>query len=254
MGAGGLWGLPGAAMNDMRAELRGMGPSLTAAVRRARVEEAERSDVIEDLRRAEHARLEALLDALRPVLAQVPEDIDLFDTGIVSGAKPRLFVDMIAFVDMGRDRRGYRFVQDTRHGRVTIAESERIEVMVDAVTAYIARRLVERDKALAGGEPVANTGIANLVVAKQGGAAAEIAAALAPATAPTPAAAPTRPQPRRVAPRAPEQSRWMAAGLRFVLEFLGAVALFVLLWAAAWGLWSTYLRALWATYVGPPPI
>ena len=137
-------------MDDKRADhLRVAAPSLTAALRRARVEEAERSDVIDDLRGAELARLEALQEALAPVLAQVPDNVDLFDTGIVPGEKPRLFIDMIAFIDMGRDRRGYRFVQDTRHGRVTIAESERVDTMVDAVTGYIARRLVERDKAQA---------------------------------------------------------------------------------------------------------
>ena len=32
----------------------------------------------------------------------------------------------------------------------TIAESERLEPMVEAITDYIARRLIERDKALAG--------------------------------------------------------------------------------------------------------
>ncbi|MGB7698336.1 MAG: hypothetical protein WBL57_03350, partial [Methylovirgula sp.] len=36
-----------------------------------------------------------------------------------------------------------------RHGRVVIAESERIEPIVDAVSDYIARRLIEREKALA---------------------------------------------------------------------------------------------------------
>src|SRR5260221_9637847 len=129
--------------------LRGASPSLTGAIRRARVEEAERSDALAELRGAEIARLEMLQDAIRPVLEQVPDHIDLFDTGIVPGERPRLFIDMIGFVEMGRDRKTYRFLQDTRHGRVAMAESERLETMTHAVAGYIARRLVEREKALA---------------------------------------------------------------------------------------------------------
>lgn len=124
-------------------------PSLRAAIRKARVEQAERSEVVAELRGAELARLEMLFDAMKPVLAQTPDDVDLFDAGVVPGERPRLFVDMIAFVEMGHDKRLYRFVQETRHGRVLLAESARIDTMVDALTAYIARRLVERQQALA---------------------------------------------------------------------------------------------------------
>jgi len=124
-------------------------PPLKAAIRRARVEEAEHSDGLAELRGAEIARLEMLQDAIQPILAQVPADAGLFDTGLMPAAHPRLFIDMIGFIEMGRDKRLYRFVQDTRHGRILIAESEKIDVMVKAITDYIARRLVERDKALA---------------------------------------------------------------------------------------------------------
>jgi hypothetical protein len=125
------------------------GTDLQAAMRRARIEEAERSSVAAELRGAELARLEMLKEALAPVLAQVPEGVDLFDVGIVPGERPRLFVDMIAFVEMARDRRAFRFVQETRSGRILLAEGERLEPLVEAVTLYIGRRLVEREKALA---------------------------------------------------------------------------------------------------------
>jgi hypothetical protein len=49
---------------------------------------------------------------------------------------------------MGRDKRIYRFVQDTRFGRIVIAESHDVAAMVDAVTDYVARRLIEREHAL----------------------------------------------------------------------------------------------------------
>ncbi len=123
--------------------------SLSLALRRARIENAEQSLARVDVRAAEFARLEMLAEALAPVLAQTPEDCDLFDVAIARGATPRLFIDHIGFVEMASDRRTYRFLQDTRHGRITLIESDRIEELVDAVTDYIAHRLIERDKALA---------------------------------------------------------------------------------------------------------
>lgn len=122
--------------------------NLTTALRRARVANAERSDVLADLRDAELARLEILRDHLAPVLAQVPQDCDLFDVGVSHGERPRLFIDHVGFVEMGRDRRLYRFLQDTRHGRVTIGESENVATLVEAITEYIAHRLIERERAL----------------------------------------------------------------------------------------------------------
>jgi hypothetical protein len=122
---------------------------LRLALRRARIDDAERTKVVAELRGAETARLEMLRDEVLPVAAEISKDIDLFDIGLASTERPRLFIDMIGFVEMAHDRRTYRFVQDTRHGRVVIAESERIEPMVEAVTNYIARRLIEREKALA---------------------------------------------------------------------------------------------------------
>jgi hypothetical protein len=136
-------------------------PDLRAAVRRARLEDAERSSVAAELRGAEFARLEMLDEVLQPVFAQLPREADLFDQGLVPGEKPRLFVDMIAFVEMARDRRTFRFLQDTRSGRLLLAESDKVDAIADAVTAYLGRRLVEREKALAsfaaeaGHEPVA---------------------------------------------------------------------------------------------------
>jgi hypothetical protein len=231
-------------MNDLRMDhVRGMAPSLPAAMRRARVEQAERSDVIDELRGAELARLEALHEAIKPVLDQVPDDVDMFDAGLAPGDKPRLFIDMIAFVDMARDRRCYRLVQDSRAGRVIIAESERIDTMVDAITNYIARRLVERDKALA-------SAAQPLIYAPAPGSDAGAPGRDALEATPTARAAPRR------LPAAPDGQRWrhwFGAGFRFVLEFLGSVALVALLWAAAYGLWTGYLRVLWAAHIGAPP-
>ena len=121
---------------------------LRDALRKARIEAADRTGVVVDLRDAEVARLEILNEALDPLFAQVPDNVDLFDRGISQGDTPRLWIDSVAHISMGRDKRIYRFTQDTRFGRIVIAESHDVPVMVDAVTDYIARRLIEREHAM----------------------------------------------------------------------------------------------------------
>jgi hypothetical protein len=121
---------------------------LRDALRQARIEAADRTGVVVDLRDAEVARLEILGDALDPLFAQVPQQIDLFDRGISQGETPRLWIDVVAHVVMGRDKRMYRFVQDTRFGRIVLAESHEIAAIVQAVTDYVARRMVERERAM----------------------------------------------------------------------------------------------------------
>jgi hypothetical protein len=121
---------------------------LTQAMRQARVEVAERSSVVVDLRDAELARLELLNEALNPLFAEIPGDVDLFDRGVSRGDTPRLWIDSVAHVAMGRDKRIYRFLLDTRVGRRVLTESHDIAEIVQAVTTYVARRLVERQRAL----------------------------------------------------------------------------------------------------------
>jgi|SRR5271166_4472519 len=127
--------------------------TLRDALRKARIEAADRTGVVVDLRDAELARLEILNEALDPLFAQVPAEIDLFDRGISQGETPRLWIDVVAHIVMGRDKRSYRFVQDTRFGRIVLAESHEAPEIVDAVTDYVARRMVEREHALAPTEP-----------------------------------------------------------------------------------------------------
>src|SRR5437899_4092650 len=124
---------------------------LKDALRKARVDQAERSGVVVDLHDAEVARLELLNEALDPLFEEIPAEVDLFDRGISRGETPRLWLDAIAHVGMGRDKRVYRFVQDTRYGRKVLAESISIPPIVDAVTKYVAQRVIERERALANG-------------------------------------------------------------------------------------------------------
>jgi hypothetical protein len=137
-------GASGAADNASDARPR----RLRDALRQARIEAADRTGVVVDLRDAEVARLEILSEALDPLFSEIPDSIDLFDRGISRGDPPRLWVDVVAHIVMGRDKRTYRFVQDTRHGRIVIAESNEVAPIVTAVTSYVARRMIEREHAL----------------------------------------------------------------------------------------------------------
>src|SRR3954453_9230985 len=121
---------------------------LRDALRQARIEAADRTGVVVDLRDAEVARLEILNEALDPLFEQVPERLDLFDRGISQGENPRLWIDVVAHVAMGRDKRIYRFLQDSRFGRIVLAESHDVPVIVEAITDYVARRMVVREQAL----------------------------------------------------------------------------------------------------------
>src|SRR5215467_4593127 len=125
---------------------------LRDALRQARIESAERTSVIVDMRDAEVARLEILNDALEPLFKEMPDSMELFDGGIARGDTPRLWIDVVAHVDMGRDKRTYRFVQDTRYGRKILAESADTAEIVEGVTKYVARRIIERERALAADE------------------------------------------------------------------------------------------------------
>ena len=131
---------------------------------------------------------------------------------------PRLFIDVIGFVEMSRDRRGYRFLQDTRHGRIVIAETDKVETMVEAITAYMAHRLIEREKALA--------------VDYASGGAASLAGARAAAI------------PSAVAKR--EQAPWSRKAFQiflFVMEFLGSAVFFSFIAVLGFWLYRTYIAS-----------
>lgn len=125
---------------------------LADAVRAAKIAAAHRTDVVIDIREADRARLELFAEELQSIIDAVPAEDDLFDFALSGGPQPRFWIDGTAHVMMGRDRRTYRFVRETRLGRITLAESSEARVIADRVTDYVAERIVERDKALALGD------------------------------------------------------------------------------------------------------
>lgn len=139
-------------MSDARENMKptGVARRLADAIREVKNAAADREDVVVELREASRMRLDLLAAELAPVFAEVPAEIDLFDFTISSGLQPRLWIDAVAHVALGRDRRTYRFVKDTRAGRVVLAESPQIKPIADQVTLYVAERMVERQTLMEG--------------------------------------------------------------------------------------------------------
>ncbi len=233
--------------------------TLKQAMRRARQDNAERASVVSDLRTARFGRLELLYEALKPLVAQIPADVDTIDVGLVPTLNPRLFIDMIGFIEMGRDARQYRLLQDTRTGRITLAESEDVDTMVDAVTDYVARRLLERDKALAADTPI-SVGAAPRPAAVPAGSRPLSTVTVVPGpgsersrpdqSGPPPSrpvphkpAAPRselpRSAPSRPGPNRPRRfSQLFTIAFSFLIDLLGSIALFSALAFVAWYVWN----------------
>lgn len=126
------------------------GRRLSDAIRDVKNAAADRDDVVVELREAHRMRLELLAAELASVFAEVPDEIDMFDFAVSTGLQPRLWIDAVAHVAMGRDRRTYRFLKDTRVGRVVLAESADMKPVADQVTRYVAERIVERQRLMEG--------------------------------------------------------------------------------------------------------
>ena len=122
--------------------------SLSDALRKVRLGETERTDVVIELREAERARLDMLADELRGVFSEIPAENDQFIFQVVPGNQPRLWIDMTSFAVLGRDRRTYRFLKDTRLGRTVILETPTLDDMADCITNYVAERIIERERAI----------------------------------------------------------------------------------------------------------
>ena len=142
---------------------------LSDAIRDVKNAAADRSDVVVELREASRTRLDLLAAELAPVFADVPADIDMFDFTISSGLQPRLWIDAVSHVAMARDRRTYRFLRDTRLGRVVLAEDTSIRPVADQVTRYVAERIVERQYLMEGTAEPAMPGLTRPVVTEAPG-------------------------------------------------------------------------------------
>ena len=123
---------------------------LSEALRRVRLVKTEQSDGLADLRDAEIARLELLADSLSDQMAELPDEHDFFAFALSNGETPRLWIDMTCHVALGRDKRTYRLLKDTRLGRTVLFESADRDEMTTRVTDYVAERILDRQRIIEG--------------------------------------------------------------------------------------------------------
>lgn len=124
------------------------GKRLDEALRSARLAEAAHFDALIGIRDAATLRLQVLKDELDAIVAGRREAADFFDLALVPGHPPRLWIDMVSYVVMAPDPRTYRFQRDTAGGHEVLFETPDRREMVDKITAYIAHRLIERQRQL----------------------------------------------------------------------------------------------------------
>ena len=124
--------------------------SLKEAIKAVKTRIADQQDVVVDLGESERARLELLAEELRPLFEEIDETDERFEIAISMGERPRLWIDMTSFVAMGHDTRSYRFIKDTRMGRIVRAETSDMNKMADFVGEYIAEKVVERERMIEG--------------------------------------------------------------------------------------------------------
>lgn len=242
----------------------GADDSLDEALRRARRDAAQRADAAAGRRVGDRERLLHLLAAIQPILRRIPRDAELFDVGVTHGfdrdgapGRPRLFLDMIGAVECTPGG-GFRLAQTTRHGRVDLGEASDVAGASRLVADYVARRIVERESALAGDRTVEDAALRLVARERDAPTAPRPVAATQPRPAPRASrldeeeeddVAP-RPKRQRFAATRERLARWrmrwrvrrggaLERGLIFAVQFLGAAALTLIVATAAWWAWKT---------------
>lgn len=123
---------------------------LSDVIRERRIAAAQREDVVVDMKEADKARLELLSEELETLINDIDQEDDRFEFSISSGDQPRFWIDSVTHVHMGRDRRTFRFVRDSRLGRVVLAEDGDLKMIANQISNYVADRVIEREKILEG--------------------------------------------------------------------------------------------------------
>lgn len=123
---------------------------LANAMNNIRSMQADRDDVVVEMKDTKRTRLELLFEDLEPVINDIPKENEQFDFAVTKGEVPRLWVDMTSFVRMGSDGREYEFVKDTRMGRVILGHGSSRKKIGEHVTNYVAERLLERERMIEG--------------------------------------------------------------------------------------------------------
>jgi len=119
---------------------------LREAIRKARLDEAERLDVTADARDGEIARLELLKSELETVFADVPKNDDRFNLALVPSKPARLWIDLFTYVAIDDGSGAYLFIRNSENGRRTLYSANNVADVADRITTYMAHEIVRRER------------------------------------------------------------------------------------------------------------
>ncbi len=120
--------------------------SLRDAIRKARVDEAERLDQSADQRDGEIARLELLKAELETVFAELPDHDDRFNLVLVPSRPARLWIDLFTYAAIDDTSGAYLFVRNSENGRRTRFSATNVADIADRITRYMAEEVVRRER------------------------------------------------------------------------------------------------------------
>ena len=120
--------------------------SLREAIRKARLDEAERLDITADHRDGEIARLELLKAELETVFAEIPKQDDRFTLVLVPSHPARLWIDLFTYVAIDDGSGAYLFIRNSENGRRTLFSASNVADVTDRITTYMAREIVRRER------------------------------------------------------------------------------------------------------------
>jgi hypothetical protein len=120
--------------------------SLREAIRKARVDEAERLDRSADRRDGEIARLELLKAELEAVFTELPHQDDRFNLVLVPSRPARLWIDLFTYAAVDDASGAYLFVRNSESGRRTLFSASNVTDIADRITRYMAQEIVRRER------------------------------------------------------------------------------------------------------------
>lgn len=134
-------------MSEGAAAKPGQVADFQAALERAREREAARRGAESDIRDLETLRLFVLKQDVAAALPQERAEGGI-DLQLVPGDPPRLWADLITFVEMAPDPRTYRLLRDSRDGREVLLETRDRSAAAARIVELAAHRLIARERAL----------------------------------------------------------------------------------------------------------
>ncbi len=119
---------------------------LDKAVSHAREAQGSHFDARSDYLDATTLRLEVLRLELAGLIKGRVEAERFIELQLLGGDKPRLWIDLVSYVVMKPTPRHYQLVRDRQDSSEVLFETENQAEMIEAITEYIANRIVLRER------------------------------------------------------------------------------------------------------------